>query len=121
MRLLADENIPGAIIGQLRARGYDVFAVAERMRGAADRDVLACASAESRIVLTFDKDFGELAVRHGLPAFSGIILFRLEGESPEMDNARTLAAIESRQDWIGHFSMVTRRHIRMRPLSRTPQ
>src|SRR5690242_4444196 len=46
---------------------------------AKDRDVLARAHSEARLVVTFDKDFGELAVRHRLPAASGVVPFRLHG------------------------------------------
>ena len=66
--------------------------------------------------MTFDKDFGELACRVGLPASSGVVLFRLTGSSPEVDNSRALAALESRNDWAGCFSVVTDDRIRMRRL-----
>jgi predicted nuclease of predicted toxin-antitoxin system len=50
--------------------------------GSSDRAILARAQAENRIIITFDKDFGELAFRFGLPATSGIILFRISPASP---------------------------------------
>lgn len=90
--------------------------VKEMMRGASDREVLARAQAEERLVVTFDKDFGELAFRSRLPATSGVILFRLSGPSPEVDNARALAALESGLDWSGNFAVVTDDRIRLRPL-----
>jgi predicted nuclease of predicted toxin-antitoxin system len=101
----------------LRGRGHDVVAVREWRPGAEDRAVLQQAQADGRVLLTFDKDFGELAFRHGLPAASGVILFRLSGRNPAEDNARALAAIESRDDWAGRFAVVTDRWIRMRPLT----
>lgn len=90
MRILANENFPGPVIRELRRRGHDVVSVKESMRGAADPAVLARAQEEKRLVVTFDKDFGELAYRFGLPSASGVILFRLSGSSPELDNARAL-------------------------------
>lgn len=86
------------------------------MRSASDPEVLARAQAEGRLVVTFDKDFGELAYRSHLPASSGVILFRLSGSSPEVDNARALAALESGIDWVGCFSVVSDDRIRVRPL-----
>ena len=87
------------------------------MRGATDRQVLERAQQEARLVITFDKDFGELAFRFALPATSGVILFRLSGSSPEADNSRVLAAFESGIDWSGSFAVVTDDRIRVRPLA----
>lgn len=119
LRVLANENFPGPVIQELRRKGHDVVSVKEVMRGAEDRVVLARAQEEGRLVITFDKDFGELAYRFGLPAESGIILFRLSGSSPELDNARALAALESAIEWSDSFSVVTDNRIRVRPLPRT--
>jgi predicted nuclease of predicted toxin-antitoxin system len=119
LRILANENFPGPLVRELRRLGHDVASVKESMRGAEDREVLARAQAEGRLVVTFDKDFGELAYRFGLPASSGVILFRLSGSDPEIDNARALAALESGIDWVGSFAVVTNDRIRIRPLPRT--
>ncbi|HEY3568778.1 MAG TPA: DUF5615 family PIN-like protein, partial [Thermoanaerobaculia bacterium] len=116
VRILANENFPVPLIRELRRRGHDVASVKEVMRGAEDRAVLARAQEESRLVVTFDKDFGELAYRFGLPASSGVILFRLSGSSPDIDNARALAALESGIEWAGCFAVVTDDRIRVRPL-----
>ena len=119
LRILANENVPGPVLLALRQRGHDVASVKEIMRGSGDRAVLERAQAEQRLVVTFDKDFGELAFRFGLPAACGVVLFRLAGPTPEVDNARALAVLESRSDWTGHFATVTNDRIRIRPLPRT--
>ena len=116
MRILANENFPGPVIRELRRMGHDVVSVKETMRGATDPEVLAQAQAQERLVVTFDKDFGELAYRFDLPAASGVILFRLSGPSPEIGNARALAALEIGIEWAGSFSVVTNDRIRVRPL-----
>ena len=59
MRFLADENFPGPAVRALEASGHDVVWVRLVAPGAADAQVLARASREARILLTFDKDFGE--------------------------------------------------------------
>ena len=115
MRFLANENIPGPVVVALRGGGHDVVAVKESMPGASDRAVLERAQADGRLVVTFDKDFGELAVRLRLSA-AGVILLRLAGTNPDADNARAVAAITSREDWSGHFAVVTDDRIRLRPL-----
>jgi len=111
MRFLARENVPGPVEAALRAGGHDVLWVKERMAGAKDRDVLARAQADARLVVTF-------AVRSRLPSSSGVVLFRLHGPSPDVDNARAVAALTSRDDWAGHFAVVTDDRVRLRPLPR---
>ena len=68
MRFLANENLPGAAVAALKAAGHDFAWVSAVAPGAVDRDVLAWAAREERILLTFDEDFGELARQAALPA-----------------------------------------------------
>lgn len=116
MRIVANENVARTVIEELRRRGHDVLSVKESLRSERDPVILARAQAEQRLVVTHDKDFGELAFRFGLPATSGVILFRLSGHDPDTDNARILEVLEGRSDWDGHFSVVTDERIRMRRL-----
>lgn len=120
MRLICNENISGTVIKALRDLGHDVLAVKETMRGADDEAILAQAQLESRLVLTQDKDFGELAFGKGLPATYGVILFRLAGDSPAVDNQRMVDVIQGRTDWYGQFTVVTDDRLRMRPLPSKP-
>ena len=82
MRFLADENIPGDAVTELEAAGHDIVWVRTMAPGSKDEDILALAVREERIILTFDKDLGELAWRAGLPASTGIVLFRLPTPAP---------------------------------------
>lgn len=116
MRILANENVTRTVIESLRAKGHDVLSVKESLRGEKDEAILAKAQSEQYLVLTHDKDFGELAFRFGLPSECGVILVRLSGTNRDADNQRVLDAIESRSDWPGHFSVITEDRIRMRQL-----
>lgn len=116
MRLLANENIPRQSVEALRQSGHDVLWARTDMASTDDRDILARAQGEGRIVLTHDKDFGDLAVHAALPASCGIILLRLAGLPLDAVVERTVAVIDSRTDWPGHFAVVDRRRVRMRPL-----
>jgi hypothetical protein len=69
-----------------------------------------------RLIITFDKDFGELAFRSRLPVACGIVLFRLAAPSAAYVARAAVAALESRTDWAGNFAVVEERRIRMRPL-----
>lgn len=62
MRFLADENIPNAAVQALVAAGFDVFQIASIELGAPDLQIAELSARESRIILTFDKDFGESAI-----------------------------------------------------------
>ena len=73
MHILADENFPGDAVTALREHGHDVLWVRTETPGISDREVLARAQAEDRVVITFDKDFGELAIVRGM-AHCGILL-----------------------------------------------
>jgi predicted nuclease of predicted toxin-antitoxin system len=66
MRIVANENVSATVIARLRADGHDVLSVKETMRGRGDPAILARAQTEERLVVTHDKDFGELAFRFGL-------------------------------------------------------
>lgn len=120
MRILADENFPGAAVTALQDLGHDVRWVRTDLPGAQDREVLALAAQESRILITFDKDFGELVFHLGLPASCGLVLFRLARTSPREIAKRLATVLESRTDWEGSFAVVEERRVRLRPL-RSPR
>ena len=116
LRLCANENVPRICVDQLRAYGHDVLWVLETFAGASDEDVLARALTESRLLLTFDKDFGELVFRRGKPVSWGVVLFRINHPSPATVAAVVVRALSSRDDWSGHFSVVDDHTVRMRAL-----
>lgn len=77
MRFLADECVDASLVAHLRAAGHDIHYMAEHRHGLSDPEVLAAACEQKRILLTEDKDFGELAVRHGHPV-PGVVLLRID-------------------------------------------
>jgi predicted nuclease of predicted toxin-antitoxin system len=119
MRFLADENFPGDAVSALRDAGHDVAWICAEAPGTPDREVLDRAMRQSRILLTFDKDFGELALHEGLPATCGIVLFRLPMPSPSAVGQFITRILDSRSDWAGHFSVIEPGRLRMRPLPPT--
>jgi hypothetical protein len=84
----------------------------------ADPDVLAWAAREERVLLTFDKDFGELAGAAALPPTCRIVLFRIPMPKPSDAGRRLADPITARNDWPGHFSVIEPGRVRMRPLAR---
>jgi predicted nuclease of predicted toxin-antitoxin system len=120
MRFLADENFPGAAVSALDAAGADIVSVRSVTPGLSDGEVLAWAAREERVLLTFDKDFGELAKASALPATSGVILLRLPMQAPGDIGRRLADLIMARSDWTGHFSVIEPGRVRMRPIMGEP-
>ena len=118
MRFLADENFPDAAIEVLRAAGNDVIGIGNDAPGSNDADVLARAAREQRVLLTFDKDFGELAKASPLPAGCGVILLRIPMPRPDSVGQRLADLIMARDDWAGHFSVIEPGRVRMRRLGK---
>lgn len=98
-RFLADENFLGDAVTALREAGHDIVWIRTDAPGSTDRQVLTRAVAERRILLTFDKDFGDLAYRCRLPATCGIVLFRISLPSPSIAVHLIKTILQSRNDW----------------------
>ena len=81
--LLADENVPARAIGLLRAQGIDVLCIAEISPGISDESVLQLAVQQQRVLVTFDRDYGELIFKKGRPAPPALVYFRMLPTSPE--------------------------------------
>ena len=80
MKFLVDESAGNSIVNLLRSLGHDVLSIAENYSGIDDTEVLSIAFKEDRVLITNDKDFGELVYRFSLP-HKGVILLRLQDES----------------------------------------
>jgi predicted nuclease of predicted toxin-antitoxin system len=80
MKFIVDECTGIAVAEHLRAGGHDVMVVAETMTQAEDHTILNKAVDEKRILITNDKDFGELIFRRGF-SYHGVLLLRLQDDS----------------------------------------
>ena len=81
MRFLVDECTGPAVARWLRQQKHEVFSVHEQARGMEDDEIIRKAFTENWILITNDKDFGELVFRSGW-AHHGVLLLRLHDESP---------------------------------------
>jgi predicted nuclease of predicted toxin-antitoxin system len=104
----------------VRNIGHDVAWIRTDAPGSKGQDILRRAMAEPRILLTFDKDFGDLAFQFGLPASCGIVLCRLQASSSAALANLVVAGLQTRTDWAAQFSVVEPGRIRMRPLPAPP-
>jgi len=116
MKFLADECFDSGTVASLRADGHDVAYVIEGQAGASDDEVLQFAFVERRLLLTEDKDFGELVYRLKKPA-CGIILMRIDVIERKEKWPRLNALINGHADLLsGHFVVVDKNKFRFRPL-----
>jgi len=113
--LLADENIPSLVIRQLRGQGFDIVAISETSPSIKDSEVISVAFQTDRIILTADKDFGELAFRHSLHV-PGIILLRLGGLTPQEMAVTTCTALAKPINVRGSICVITKDTMKIRPL-----
>jgi predicted nuclease of predicted toxin-antitoxin system len=115
MNFLADESVDQPIVERLRADGHDVLAVIEMERSIPDEAVLTSANQRETLLLTADKDFGEIIFRqHRLS--TGVVLIRLAGLSPGAKAGIVSAVIrEHASELSGAFTVVSPGMVRIRP------
>lgn len=88
IQLLADENIPKKTVDLLKRQGVNILSVTEFSSGLSDRELLELARKKGRIIITFDKDFGQLIFKEKLKT-KGLILLRFIPKSPQQIAKRT--------------------------------
>jgi predicted nuclease of predicted toxin-antitoxin system len=115
VKWVADENVDHPIVARLRELGHDVWSVAEQASGLRDDEVLAHAEAAAAVLITSDKDFGELVFRQRRTTH-GVVLVRLPGMGPVERAARVAAALAPILDQVyGNFTVIDRTGVRVRP------
>jgi predicted nuclease of predicted toxin-antitoxin system len=114
VNLVANEGVDRPVVERLRQDGHDVVYVAELSPSITDAEVLQQANAHSAVLLTADKDFGELVFRQGL-VHSGVVLLRLAGLA-NVTKAEIVAEIcrEHTAELTGAFSVVSPGQVRIR-------
>jgi predicted nuclease of predicted toxin-antitoxin system len=116
VNFVADECCDALLVEALRQDGHDVVYIKDVARGADDETILQLAAEQQRVLLTDDKDFGELVVRLGLPAH-GIVLLRLNPADSNAKLRRLRALLSSDAHRLaGFFTVVDARKFRFRPL-----
>ena len=116
MRWLSDECVDAGLISRLRGAGHDVVYIAEVASGATDVEVIRRAHNEGRLLLTEDKDFGELVFRRRA-AVPGLVLLRIFSERRLVKWMRLEAAVEQFGDRLfGRYVVIEEGRFRSRPL-----
>ncbi|MYG00280.1 hypothetical protein F4212_14270, partial [Candidatus Poribacteria bacterium] len=114
MNLLADESIGKSIVSELRKNGHNVLYIAEFSPSIDDETVLYHANQNSSILLTEDKDFGELVFRQGL-VHAGVILLRLAGLSQQAKVKCVLTVFDNHEQELHQsFCVISAGRVRIR-------
>lgn len=113
MKFLADVNIEKRIIDYLKNKKYDVKWMLEDNISLTDTEILDIANNENRILITNDKDFGEIVFRQKLIS-SGIVLFRIRGQNIEKKVELFNKLLENnKKDLYKNFIVISERKIRI--------
>ena len=115
MKFVADENVDLPIIARLRDDGHDIHAIIESSAGISDDEVLKLANEKGVVLLTGDKDFGELVYRD--KRFTcGIVLVRLAGLSNHEKSEIVANVIREHGNELGNaFTVISPHNLRIRP------
>ena len=113
-RLLADENIPARAVDALRDAGCDVLSIREHAPESADDEVLRIAVAQGRILLTFDRDYGELIFGQSHAAPPSVIYFRTYPAGPREVSGAVLSLLADAESINDSMVIVSRQGIRRR-------
>lgn len=117
MRFLANENFPLASVDLLRKQGYEVVAIAEESPGMKDKAILQRAHNEKRVLITFDRDYGELIFKLNYPAPEGVLYLRFDPVTPEEPAIHVLNLLKLDDLTFGNkFTVSDRSQTRQRPL-----
>ncbi len=101
----------------LFSEGLDISYVASGHAGITDKEVIQTAINENRIIITLDRDYGELVFRHGLKPAAGVIYLRLFEFDPELPARLILGIIkDSKLTFSGKFTVIDHNGIRQRNL-----
>jgi predicted nuclease of predicted toxin-antitoxin system len=116
MRWLVDECVDASLITLLRQIGHDVVYVPDITPRAADSELMRFADSENRLLLTEDKDFGDLVFRQAMRV-PGIVLLRIEPAQRSLKGPRLRAAIDQLGDsLLGRYTVVEVARLRSRPV-----
>lgn len=119
MKIVADEGIERPIVVRLRADGHHVIYIAEIARGSTDPEVLDLANQEESLLITYDKDFGDLVFYQHYRTH-GVILMRLPETLSSLEKADILVDVinEKQEELFNSFTVIAankKRTIRILP------
>jgi predicted nuclease of predicted toxin-antitoxin system len=116
-RLLIDENVPLASTRLPRERGHDVISVQEERQGAADAEISRWSARTQRIIVTFDRDFGDSIHLGRIEIPAGVLFLRfVPSDELEAGEIVDRSLVKLNDNVFGQLTSADRWHARQRPL-----
>jgi hypothetical protein len=115
-KFLANENVPPEVIEAVRQSGLEITWIKDISPGMDDDSVLELAYSEGRVLVTFDKDFGEMAFHRGKTSVHGVLLLRPRLRGPDYLARFVEAVLAQPITWEGHFCVAREGRIRVVPM-----
>ncbi len=110
---LADENIPLVVIKELRGEGFAIESIPTNKRGMSDKELLKLAYKSEQVLITFDKDFGQLVFKERIQS-KGIVLLRFAPTSPSKVKSIIKKILEEKDfNPFGKFVVIHETHMRI--------
>jgi predicted nuclease of predicted toxin-antitoxin system len=118
VKIVADESVDKQIVDKLRTQGHEVLYIAELDPGIDDETVLLRSRESNALLLTADKDFGDLVFRQRL-LHSGVLLIRFAGLTSD-EKASTIAGVfELHGEAMSkRFAVLSKRSLRLRDMKK---
>lgn len=114
MNIVADESVDYRIIRYLRQQSFNVIAIIDNNASITDTKVLDKANDQNALLITEDKDFGELVFRLKLK-HNGIVLLRFFNDTIEIQNKKVLETLQNHyQELLNNFSTLSDKRLRIR-------
>ncbi len=115
MKFLANENFPFPSTSLLRNSGHYVYSISEESPGISDLEVIDKAKSKGLIILTFDKDYGEIIFKHSINKPPSVIFFKFKGENPKAAAETLIDLLKTKDLKIeNRFTVIEKENIRQR-------
>lgn len=106
MKFLANENFPAPGIQLLRQSGLLVRSISEELPGISDHQVIEIAKQDGLIILTFDKDYGEIIFKSKIANPPAVVFFRFKGDHPITAAELLLNLIANKLSFENKFTVI---------------
>lgn len=116
MEFLANENFPYPSVELLRSKGFMVFSVQEDHSGFTDKEVVMLAKEKNLIILTFDRDYGEILYKYQETNPPSVVYFRYIGNVPSQAGHTLIDLINTGLELEACFTVIEEGGIRQRKL-----
>ncbi|MBM2815599.1 MAG: hypothetical protein HW421_2361 [Ignavibacteria bacterium] len=115
MKFLANENFPEPSILILKVKGFEVFNIRENCPGIPDEEVIELAQKNEMIILTFDRDYGEIIYKYSMKNPPAVIYFRNKGQEPDFAGNTLISLMDTKHiNFENKFTVIEKNNIRQR-------